>query len=1140
MTPLTKLVLMTWKHGKPGRSLRWGCGVVALVLHFSAVTHADDQAGIEFFEKKVRPVLVANCHSCHSASAKKLKGGLRLDSRAALLKGGDSGAALAPGNPDKSRIIDAIQYENVELQMPPKGKLPAEVISDLTAWVRMGAPWPAEAGPGNSTSESYNLAERKRSHWAWQSVQAQSPPPVRDSTWPDGAVDRFLLTTLEAKGLRPASTTNRQTLIRRASLDLIGLPPTPDEVDAFVNDGSPDAFEKIVDRLLASPHFGERWARHWLDLVRYAETRGHEFDFPIPNAFQYRDYVIRALNADVPYQQLVLEHIAGDLLKKPRLHPTLAFNESILGTGFWFLGEGVHSPVDIRQDEADRFDNMIDVMSKTFLGMTVACARCHDHKFDAISTKDYYSLYGFLKSSSYRLAPFDRLEEQRRLATEWRLASDRSASTLMKAVGEAISSGVGRTADYLAAAREAILNDSDAESLVFPSSSERLTELTDSHKLEVEKLQGWMAAIAAATEADDILYPWATLCRRMDEAQSRAVLKSVIHRLRKADTKASKTPEDCDIVIDYAACDPSQWMPDGFAWGPGPVRPGDVRFRLAKDGLSPYLAERAAAEIDPVWNRIRITSDSEIDPTAFGGIVRAGRTLRTPTFTINQSGRLHFLMKGTGRAYIAVGSYVLFDGPLHKNLLMPIKAGPHFRWVSSLDLSAYAGQRAHVEFTAADDSEFGVACVVQGAKPPTSPAKVHPLDDMSCDGDSLGAIAAAYQRMFHEAATTLANEPPHTPARPRLHNWMLRKRELFASENGKRLIDDTLARIRVDLAPRHGEAARPSSLALAMWDGPGIDEHVFVRGSHRATGEPAPRRFLEALVGPHAAPIKHGSGRLELATQMTDPAVNPLIARVMVNRIWHHLFGRGIVESVDNFGVMGTPPTHPELLDYLADRFVADGWSIKRLIRELITSRAYQMDSRSEPSANELDPENHCWHRANVKRLDAEVIRDCMLAASGRLDRRVYGRSAPVYLTDFQQGRARPRASGPLDGDGRRSIYLAAPRNFLTPMLTAFDFPTPSSTMGKRTVSNVPAQALIMMNDPFVHQQAERWANQVLSQAGSTRERIASMYRIALARMPTEEEISRCSAFVERGGDLSAWTDLAHALFNLKEFIFQN
>jgi hypothetical protein len=275
--------------------------------------------------------------------------------------------------------------------------------------------------------------------------------------------------------------------------------------------------------------------------------------------------------------------------------------------------------------------------------------------------------------------------------------------------------------------------------------------------------------------------------------------------------------------------------------------------------------------------------------------------------------------------------------------------------------------------------------------------------------------------------------------------------------------------------------------------------------------------------------------------QLTDPAINPLIARVMINRIWHHLFGKGIVESVDNFGVMGTTPTHPELLDYLADRFVAEGWSIKRLIREFVVSRAYQMDSHCGPSANELDPENRSWHRANVKRLDAEVIRDSMLAASGRLDRRLYGKSTPVFLTDFQQGRARPKTSGPLDGDGRRSIYLAAPRNFLTPMLTAFDSPTPFSTMGKRTISNVPAQALIMMNDPFVHQQAERWAHLVLSQPVSPRQRIVSMYQTAFARQPTDEEIARCSAFIdERNGGTTAWTDLAHALFNLKEFIFQN
>src|SRR5262249_36713033 len=283
-----------------------------------------------------------------------------------------------------------------------------------------------------------NLQKRKMEHWAWQPIQLSAVPAVRDAAWAQSPVDAFILSRLEAKGLKPAERADRRRLLRRVTFDLVGLPPTPEEINAFLKDDSPEAFAKVVDRLLDSPRFGERWARHWLDLVRYAESRGHELDYTTPNAYQYRDYVIRALNADIPYDQFVTEHIAGDLMQRPRLHPRERFNESILGTGFWFLGEEVHSPVDTRQDEADRFDNRIDVMTKAFLGLTVSCARCHDHKFDAISARDYYALFGFLESSSYRLARFDSLEQNRRIAVELAKLRERTRPEFHRAIAAAL------------------------------------------------------------------------------------------------------------------------------------------------------------------------------------------------------------------------------------------------------------------------------------------------------------------------------------------------------------------------------------------------------------------------------------------------------------------------------------------------------------------------------------------------------------------------------------------------------------------------------------------------------------------------------------------------------------------------------
>ena len=371
--------------------------------------------GVEFFEKKIRPVLVERCYKCHSAQAEKLKGGLYLDSREGMLKGGDTSPAIIPGDPDKSLLVETIRYRNPDSQMPPKGKLPDNQIADLVEWVKLGAPWPKQAAPlvESAKKASFDLAKRRGEHWCWQPIQSQQPPSVKNATWSTQPIDRFILAKLEQANLEPALPAGTRTLLRRLYFDLIGLPPTPQEVDDFVNDASANPWEKVVDRLVASPRFGEHWARHWLDLVRYSETLGHEFDYPNPNAWRYRDYVIRALNADVRYDQFVAEHIAGDLVDKPRRHPTEGFNESIIGTTFYWLGQRDHSPVDVRLHEAEVIDNQIDVLTKTFLGLTVACARCHDHKFDAIAAKDYYALYGVLGSSRYAQRSIDPPERLR-------------------------------------------------------------------------------------------------------------------------------------------------------------------------------------------------------------------------------------------------------------------------------------------------------------------------------------------------------------------------------------------------------------------------------------------------------------------------------------------------------------------------------------------------------------------------------------------------------------------------------------------------------------------------------------------------------------------------------------------------------
>jgi hypothetical protein len=1140
----------------PGRAslvvVLWALVPVALAAADQA---APDPVAVEFFEKKVRPVLAEHCFKCHSTQAKKPKGGLLLDSRAALLKGGDSGPALLPGQADRGRFVEAVTYKNIDLRMPPKAKLPDAAIDDLTTWVKMGAPWPHEGGPAAVTKAAFDLRKRKREHWAWQPVRAGDPPAVKNGAWPRSPVDPFILAQLEARGLAPAPAADRRTLLRRLSFDLIGLPPTPEEMDAFLSDPSGDALEKVVDRLLTSPHFGERWGRHWLDLVRYAETRGHEFDYIHPNAYQYRDYVIRALNVDLPYNQFVTEHLAGDLLDQPRLHPVEGFNESILGTGFWFLGEEVHSPVDPRQDETDRFDNRVDVMGKTFLGLTVACARCHDHKFDAISTRDYYALFGFLQSSGYRLARFDSMEHNRRVARDLLQLREQARPQIQRALAASLRPGVERLAEYLLAAREVILQRATASGAGGkPDGPDGwLEEVARQRRLDPPAIARWVDQLAVAgKDPQDPFHAWALVSvdpAAKDPKRLAALVKPLAEGGRRRDAEAALS--GAEVVIDYGKAGPEAWMQDGVAFGPAPVRPGDVRF--GSDPARPIarVFDHAAAEKDPTWDVLKPAPGAENDPAPVGSLVRSGRTLRTPTFRIS-TGTVFYLVKGHGSAYAAVDSHVMISGPLHGQLVLPLRAGHGFQWIAQ-DLGTYKGHRTHVEFTPADGSDFAVAMVVQAAIVPGSPERSNQalLRLLAgSDSGSLEALAAGYQRLLLDVLGRLGSDRIRDTAdaadTARLADWMVQRPELFAAGDRTRLAQ-AAAPFLAEQAKLVGQIQARSRLALAMLDGDGQDENVLIRGSSKNPGPPVPRRFLEALAGAEPLAASRGSGRLELARQITDPSLNPLIARVLVNRVWHHLFGRGLVASVDNFGVLGDRPTHPELLDFLADRFVRQGWSIKTLMRSLVLSSTYQMSSQPDARADQADPQDLLLHRMRLRRLEGEVIRDALLTVSGRLRPQLYGPPVPVYLTEFMEGRGRPQG-GPLDGDGRRSVYLAVRRNFLSPLLLAFDTPIPFSTVGRRTVSNVPAQALILLNDPLVHQQADRWARRVLAQPDDcARKRIAGMYQSAFGRPPTAGEAASCRDFLNRqaklygkADDPAAWADLAHALFNVKEFIFLN
>ncbi len=712
------------------------------------------------------------------------------------------------------------------------------------------------------------------------------------------------------------------------SFDLTGLPPTPGEVEAFLGDSSPSAYESLVERLLASPRYGERWARHWLDLVRYAETAGHEFDYDIPNAFRYRDYVIRALNADLPYNQFVIEQVAGDLIDVARRHPAEGFNESILGTGFYFLGEGTHSPVDVREDEMRRIDNQIDVISKTFLGLTVACARCHDHKFDPITNSDYYALAGFLHSSRYQPAPIDAPEQ--------------------------MAAGVRR----LRMAKEAVVGALRDASSILP----------EPIRHRVATAAGRKAPISTATSV-------------------------------------SQRKEKEVVFEDFNRDNYEGWFVTGAAFGERPSVAGD--HRLALEGRSPRLVAVPAG-----------LAHSGLDSDRLVGVIRSR------TFTI-ESRYVHSLVAGRGaKINIVVDGFEKIRDPIYGGLTVTVNHGDEPRWVTQ-DVGMWLGHTAYLEFADGAIADFSGATT-----------RIE---------DGHGYIAVDEIRM--------SNGPAPALSRPRGSEPDIDLGEVVgALRSARSPVADRLS-AALEQA-RAVEASLPNpTLALCIADGTGLNERIHNRGSHKNLGEVVPRRFLEVLGGLDSSSTTAvaGSGRLELAQRMIDPAANPLLPRVLVNRIWKHLFGEGIVKSTDDFGAMGRKPSHPELLDWLAAEFVARGWSIKEMQRLMVTSSTYRMASVPNEVAERLDPSNTYLHRMNVRRLEAEAIRDALLSASGRLVSTLYGPSVPVYLSRFMEGRGRPGRSGPLDGDGRRSIYLNVRRNFLNPMFLAFDAPVPFSTMGRRT-----------------------------------------------------------------------------------------
>lgn len=1088
---------------------------------------------IEFVRSKVIPILESRCYECHG-SQETVEAELHVNSRKALLKGGESGAAIEPGEPDRSLIIQAVRYET--FQMPPRSKMPDEEIEILVKWIKEGAHWPEdlESAAAPIKRAEFPLKERMQAHWAWKKIDPQSPPAVKLTEWPATPIDHFVLSKLESSGLTPAPDADRRALIRRVYFDLTGLPPSVEQQEAFFKDPSPTpvALEKVVDQLLASPHFGERWARHWLDLVRYAETLGHEFDFPLPHAWRYRDYVIRALNDDLPYDQFVREHIAGDLLSNPRRHPVTGINESIIATGFWFLCEDKHAPVDVKAEEAVRIDNQIDVFGKTFLGLTIACARCHDHKFDPITAEDYYALSGFLQSSRRRVEWLDPNGDQAKLIADIQQQKQQAATTLKNEL-----------AKWDEARFRGLLSAAMADLPVAESDPDHV------HVVKIRDILGKPETL----QMSHPLSLLASLKQKPAGTDVAAVIRQWLEQRTKAQASHSATfdnlPKSGNAVLaDLRNGLPKDWFaygqafegcsPDSISEAPvaDSVRPVQSRLFTSLPATQPGALTVSALQ-DPmgwVWepNACRPVANYGVSSAGLSPMLRG--TLHSPEWEL-QHPEVHVLVAGrAARVRLVVDGYVMneFTELLFSGLRQPIDTDGQFRWIRIAgDLGRYPGHRCHLEFLDEGDGWFAVKEVRLVAN--RDQTFEVPVEIAQTNRQEFSPEQSA-DEIVSKIASSLASDPAFAA--------VFADAALSSSEAAK-TIEGCCSKWR-SLA----EVGVGGDPVLVMCDGSGEEEHIFVRGNTKNVGPIAHRRLMTALDGGRPLANAERSGRLELADRVLADD-NPFPARVAVNRVWQLLFGRGIVPSPDNFGVLGEAPSHPELLDYMADEFRRDGWSLKRLIRRMVLSRAYQISSRRIPSAEEKDPTNLLLHRFSVRRIESEVLRDSILAISGRLELAQYGPPVPVYLTAFMQGRGRPGSSGPLDGAGRRSVYQSVNRNFLNPFMLTFDTPQPATTVGRRAKSNVPAQALIMLNSEFVHAQADVWAKRLAASADEV-DVIELAYRQAFARLPEQNERLAMNQFIQ---DLAVAKQLppdkavhnetvlrevCHVLLNKKELLY--
>ena len=917
-----------------------------------------DPAGVEFFEKKIRPVLISECYQCHSKD-EKVKGGLRLDWKGGWQEGGDSGAAIIPGRVGKSLLIQAIRQADADLKMPPKKKLSAEQVADFEKWVAMGAPDPRVNAEATAKDKQLDL-EAARQFWAFQSVKKPAEPKLKDKAWAHNGIDRHVLAAQETKGIGPGPDADDLTLLRRLYFDLIGLPPTPEQMAAFQKSVAKDrkaAIEKTVDALLASPHFGERWGRHWLDVVRFSESTGGGRTLLMKEAWRYRDYVVNAFNADKPYTEFIREQIAGDLIEGGTIEQQ---RERLTATAFLLLGPTNYELQDKTILEMDIIDEQMDTMGKAFMALTIGCARCHDHKFDPIRTEDYYGMAGIFKGTK----------------------------------------------------------------VVVHSNVSKWNERPLPMDAEQE---------AKAKEA----------------ATQIASLRKEINTLRK---KIGGKPVNLPSVLAV--------------------------------NLPGLVVDNAKAKIIGNWNKS--TSVKNFVDTEYLYANGANKKVVFPV-QIQKSGSYEVRVSFAHHPNRATNTRITVrhnDG--EQTFRVNQRQAPN--------VDGYFHKLGVFEF---QDGQWDVV-------------------EISAESANGAVIADAIQLLPEGSKAVVKKETPSTkPGKP-------------DPDQDKA----NLAKLEKELKAVESKAVKQVKIIAAdEADNPG-DIQIAIRGNVHNAGPKTPRQFIEVLNRgglPKIAP--KASGRAQLANWLAS-AEHPLTARVFANRVWHHLFGKGLVASVDNFGHMGRLPANQPLLDHLAVRFVEEGWSMKKLIREIVLSRTYQLSSVNGPQAK-ADIENELHWRQNRRRLQAEAIRDAILSVSGQLDP-VLGGPTIKNGTSIEYGYK--------FDDTRRSLYTPVFRNTPLEILAVFDFADPNLVVGERTTSSVPTQALYLMNNPFVRTQAEAATKSLLSlNLPDDTARVDRAYRRTLGRPATSREREVILKFLATETDQStAWRQVIHNLYASLDFRFLN